>query len=409
MAKTTASLWVALFTCSCGAMDHRVETAGSAAGAPMHAAVPMADAPPSGPANDAPGPVPVGLALPVPAPQAGSPGANAVAPAQPTGANAQPQVAREMLDIQASMRIKVAALQDSMKAIHALARKHGGTVVEERITSHGPGNSREASLKLRVPSGASDAFFDELRRVGQVISQEISARDIGKEFHDASILLRNLEATLQRYEEILQKAQTVEEILKIEAELSRIRGEIDRVKGNLRWMADRAARATVTVMLVTDLPQPEIAAEEPEARFYPGVRATYVGDYRGDDGGAGYAGGGLSLRLSRAFGVEIDGLRGLDSDTRGLDLFLVTAGGDVFSEFLGDGKRRFLNPYLGLRFGYARFLGHDEGVAGATLGLELYKSDFLTIDADVRLLGFFFGDPGAHAAVQPSLGANVAF
>jgi hypothetical protein len=204
---------------------------------------------------------------------------------------------------------------------------------------------------------------------------------------------------MKRYEEILQKANNVQEILHVEGELARLRSEIDRVKGNLRWLADRAARATVQISLRTDQPQPQIVAEEPEARFYPGIRATYLGDYQADEGTSGYIGGGLTLRFSRSLGFEIDGLRNIDSDRRGLDIFMATFGGDVYSEFLGDGKRRWLNPYLGLRGGYARFLGTDQAV----------KSDFLEIDADVRLLGFFFGKLGAHAAIQPTLGANVAF
>jgi hypothetical protein len=313
-----------------------------------------------------------------------------------------------MLDIQAALQIKVDNLNQSIKAIHELARKHNGTITEERLQALG-GSSNEASLTLRVPSGASDVFFDELRRVGEVLSQQISVRDVGKEFHDAGILLRNLEATMKRYEEILQKANNVQEILHVEGELARLRAEIDRVKGNLRWLADRAARATVQITLRTDQPQPQIVAEEPEARFYPGIRATYLGDYQADEGTSGYIGGGLTLRFSRSLGFEIDGLRNIDSDRRGLDIFMATFGGDVYSEFLGDGKRRWLNPYLGLRGGYARFVGTDQAVLGSTLGVEIFKSDFIEIDADVRLLGFFFGKLGAHAAMQPTLGANVAF
>lgn len=409
MAKNCLALWIAFFACACGARAAETAAASPRAPAPPRDAVApqaqsyerleqtvMTDS-----ANLAAAPAPM---------PAGTPGQPAP-PSQPVQAasrGAQPQMAREMLDIQASLQIKVANLEQSVKAIHALARKHKGTVTEERLQAQGRGSS-EASLTLRVPSGASDVFFDDLRRVGHVLSQQISARDIGKEFHDAGILLNNLEATMRRYEEILQKAQNVQEILHIEGELARIRGEIDRVKGNLRWLSDRAARATVNVTLRTDQPQPEIIVAEPKARFYPGVRGSYVADYRGDDGGGGYLGGGLSLRFSRAVSLEVDGLRGLDSDTRGLDLFLATIGGEVYSEFLGDGKRRFLNPYLGLRGGYARFLGKNEGVGGVTLGVELFKSEFLLIDADLRLLGFFFGEPGAHAALQPTLGANFAF
>jgi hypothetical protein len=410
MTKSTLAVWIGFFAGACGGVRaaEAPPTAHATAAAdqsnepapPMEAELSKSALAESAPVTTAALPE-APAAPPVAGGGASQPAANA------TSVEA-PAVAREMLDIQASLQIKVDNLEQSMRAIHALARKHAGTVTDERLNAQGGGTS-EASLTLRVPSGASDVFFEELRRLGEVLSQQISARDIGKEFHDAGILLRNLEVTMKRYEEILQRANTVQEILHIESELARLRGEIERVKGNLRWLADRAARATVQISLRTDQPQPRIVAVEPKAHFYPGARLTYLGDHRGDDGGAGYFGGGLSLRFSRGLSFDLDGLRDVDSGTRGLDLLLVTVGGELYSEFLGDGKRRFLNPYLGLRAGYARFLGENEAVAGATLGLELLKTDFLSIDADLRLLGFFLGEPGAHGAVQPTLGANVAF
>ena len=61
------------------------------------------------------------------------------------------------------------------------------------------------------------------------------------------------------------------------------------------------------------------------------------------------------------------------------------------------------------RDGYARFLGHNEGVLGVTLGLELVKTKAITVDLNARALGLFFGADGTHAAVEPVLSVSVPF
>ncbi|MFI5302716.1 MAG: hypothetical protein ACHREM_31895, partial [Polyangiales bacterium] len=92
-----------------------------------------------------------------------------------------------------------------------------------------------------------------------------------------------------------------------------------------------------------------------------------------------------------------------------LDLLMVTVGGEMFSDFLGGGKRRFFEPYLGFRAGYARRQGKDEAVVGGTLGLALIHTGAVSLDLDLRALAMFGSSDDAHLMLQPQLGFNVAF
>ena len=123
----------------------------------------------------------------------------------------------------------------------------------------------------------------------------------------------------------------------------------------------------------------------------------------------GYLGGGLSFRANRAFSLDLDGLRrtSTGSPTKGLDVFIITMGGETFSEFLGNGARRFINPYLGWRLGYARFEGANEFVLGGTLGVELVKTRYVGVDLAVRGMGLL--GHSAHLALQPDLTFSFAF
>ena len=157
----------------------------------------------------------------------------------------------------------------------------------------------------------STNFSTGFGRSGACCLGEINARDIGKDFFDAELRLENLQTTMRRYQEVLKVAKGVDEILRIESELGRLRGEIEQTKGNLRWLSDRAARATVHINLVTASHElvTDPAPPMPEAKLYPGLRLLQLTDFRGDQGNAGYLGAGVSATFSRHFSLQLDGLR----------------------------------------------------------------------------------------------------
>jgi hypothetical protein len=346
-------------------------------------------------------------APPPPSAEAGSPPPQAP-PAGPASDDGKVLAeARKMVDIEARLSIEVAEVQQAARDVRKMVAASGGQIVSETITGN-EGGSR-AEIALRIPADASNDFFAALERVGVVHNRQVTAKDIGKEFYDATIRLANLEVVRKRYEEILTQAKTIEEILRIEGELSRVRQQIEQLKGEIRWMRDRAARATVYVSLYTETEAPPQVILDPEAKLYPGVRGSYLHDFRGEAGDQGYVGLGLVLGATPEVALELQGFRALGSDTAGLDGFFVTINGRLYSEFLGDGERSFLNPYVGLRGGYARFESKHEVLLGGMLGLELLKGEWYVLDADLRASALFGSDAGGHLGLEPSLGASIAF
>jgi hypothetical protein len=340
------------------------------------------------------------------------PSARSVATAPTSGgalATASPRASgaeREMLEIEATLNIVVEQVPAAAVELRKLVRQCDAVLIEDAVDES---NYASGRFLIRVLTPGTDALLAGLERLGQVRNRAVNARDIGKQYHDAELKLDNLKVTMDRYQQILAKAENVADIISIEHELGRLRGEIEQVKGNLRWMQDRVARSTIHVNLAS----PRLAATQgpivPEAKFYPGLRGILLEDLRGDNVHQGYLGGGLSLRVHRAFSLDIDGLRqkGAGSPIKGLDVILLTIGGETYSEFLGNGTRRFANPFLGWRLGYARFLGHSEFALGATAGLEIVKTRYVRVDLAVRGIGFL--GKSAHFGVAPELTVGIAF
>lgn len=97
-------------------------------------------------------------------------------------------------------------------------------------------------------------------------------------------------------------------------------------------------------------------------------------------------GGGLGYRLNDKLTIEADFRQGQVTPM--------------------EGRRRFLNPYLGLRLGYG-YVGDDLFVLGADVGVELYKHKWVLVDAFARTM-VLLGD-GGDAAVQAGAAVVVLF
>jgi hypothetical protein len=340
-----------------------------------------------------------------PAPQVVAQGATR---AQADADAAQIARAKRMLDIEARLRIEVETVAKSAAELRRVVKQHGGHITNESVVEQSAGVPT-AEFTLRVPSDRVYPLLDAIGSIGAVRSRQIQARDIGKEYYDATLRLRNLEVTRDRLTEVLKQAVKVEDILRIEQELTRLRGEIEQIKGQLRYLSDRAALATVYVSLFTEAGAPPLEVITPHAKLFPGVRAGYLLDIEGDGTTSGFFGGGLSLGLARQASLNVEGFRRVENPSGGLDAFTATLEGRVHSEFFGGGTRQWLDPFLGLRAGYARFEGRNEILLGALLGIDIFKTETVRIDLTMHGSTLFGTSAGAHAVVSPGLGFDVAF
>jgi hypothetical protein len=290
----------------------------------------------------------------------------------------------------------------AMATIHSQVESAGGRVVHEQESGHDYGWT--GHLTVRVPPGQVTAFVDGLAAIGSITSRRIEASDVSREYFDQELALTNNRVTLDRLQALLGNAGlTTADVLEIEREMTRVRGEIERIEGEHRFLEDRIAYATFDLDLVGS----GAVVLSPKARVHPGARASllYLIDApTGTDRVRLGVGGTLWFR--RASSVELDVYPSTDDGTG--RAVLVTAGGATYSDFFGAGRRRWLNPFLGGRLGYAYLDATSRFVVSGELGLELYKGPHVIVDAAARLHGFI-GKNGVEPAAQMTAGLVVPF
>jgi hypothetical protein len=311
----------------------------------------------------------------------------------------------EQLVIEGTLVVEVGEVGDIVPELHKVVEAGGGRVITEQVS--GGEESWSATLKLRLPPAKVDEVVGFLARRGDILEKRINATDVSRELFDQELALENLNATSDRLQALLaQPGLGMNDILAIEKELTRIRGEIEGIKGSQRFLKDRVALATLDVSLRR---RDGAIVTVARAKFYPGVRATMLTLLDPEGRQRTRFGGSLVLHsFLRHQSLEIDLYEAAPAmDGSGARAaVLATTGGAAYSDFLGGGHRRTLNPYLGLRVGYG-YLDASKFVIQAEAGVELFNSKHAVIDASVRGTGLIGKE--ADAAVVAGTGLVVAF
>lgn len=326
------------------------------------------------------------------------------APASPNAIATPGSAARSFVDLEANLSIETADPVAAAARARTLTASVGGQVLHEKFVDSTWENGN--TLSIRVPADRAHFLLDELKNLGTVVGFETKAADLGRRWVDATSLLRSLQAARERYEALLRVATGVAEMTALERELERVRTAIDRVETDLEWMRDRVERSVVYLRIA----KPAEHRIKREAKLYPGLRLPIAFDASARGHGNSYFGGGLSILVVRPFNVDLDLMTNTDSEARsGVDLLTATAGVELYSNLLGAGQRKLLNPYFGLRAGYANLNGDDAVALGGSLGLELVKTDFFFVELQTRLYALVATDQGTHVLFQPAAAFNFAY
>jgi hypothetical protein len=315
------------------------------------------------------------------------------------------------IEREAQFAIEVRSVAIAAAAVLTLVAEQKGFVSKDERSTDGRWN---ADLVVRIPSATFDAFAEALSSLGDVKNRRITAVDASVEHEDVEVLLANLEAAQARYRDLLQRAGDPGQILAIERELERTRTDLERVQGRLELLRNRVAYATIAIGLHEPAPPPDVPAGY-QAGIATGVRGSSLVDVR-EGGAAGYLGTGLSLRFPRSTGesgrglsFDVDVMRASYGATSARSNWAYDAlvGLDLFSESLESGRRRWLNPYLGIRLGIAQTADRVDFASGAVLGLEILKTRIVVVALEARLLALVGNSDGPHGGVEPVLGVDL--
>lgn len=114
-------------------------------------------------------------------------------------------------------------------------------------------------MVFRVPAEKFREALDALKKLGDVLRLDWAAQDVGEEYRDLQIRLKNNLDMRERLLVMLAGAKEIEDALAVEQQLERITLEIERINGQLRSLQDRLAYSTISIQFspiaVTQVPK----------------------------------------------------------------------------------------------------------------------------------------------------------
>jgi hypothetical protein len=187
-------------------------------------------------------------------------GADAVAgsdTANTAGAAPAQQTERKVVST-VSLDLTVKDVQASFERIGVIAEASGGLVADASVRQEG--ESRRASVTLRVPVARSQDVLGQIRGLAtKVEAERTAANDVTEEYTDLQSRQRNLEATEQQLLTFMTQARNVQEVLQVQERLTTTRGEIEKARGRINLLSRLTDMATIQIQLRPEAP----LAQEP--------------------------------------------------------------------------------------------------------------------------------------------------
>ena len=150
----------------------------------------------------------------------------------------------------ASVEIEVGDVSSASAKIRALAESMGGYV--EKLSQTGSGR-QSATIIIRVPSARLDESVSQLKSLAtRVEREEITTRDVTREYIDLDARLRNAQAEEQQYLQILKRAATVKDTLDVTEKLSEVRGSIEQLQGEMKYLTSQIDLSSIQVSVYSE-------------------------------------------------------------------------------------------------------------------------------------------------------------
>jgi Domain of unknown function (DUF4349) len=171
----------------------------------------------------------------------------------PTEATAQSEVSPNSAPATVPKLIKKAALtllveitDDTTKKALAIIKQQQGYAIDfqdnrSQVTS----GQQTVSMQIRIPQERLDDTIAQLKQLGTVKSESLTAEDVSDQLVDVEARLRNLRKQEEMVLKIMDRSGSVGEVLNVARELSNIRDSIERIDAQLKNLKTQVAYSTI--------------------------------------------------------------------------------------------------------------------------------------------------------------------
>jgi hypothetical protein len=166
--------------------------------------------------------------------------------AEAEAATGSSEARQEKIIRNASFTVKTTAYDTDLDRLQTLARDMGGRV--EYLNTYGDaasGQTRSASLTLRIPAQRLDEFLSGVEGIGNVTAMTQEMQDVSDSYYDVQTRLDTQRKKLERLQAMFNVAEEVSDLIEIESAIADAQYYIDRYTSQLKSYDGKVEYSTV--------------------------------------------------------------------------------------------------------------------------------------------------------------------
>jgi hypothetical protein len=149
----------------------------------------------------------------------------------------------------AELALTVVDVRAAAEQIRRITEAGRGEISNLEITETG-GSPVSATLVVRVPASGLESALTEYKKLAvRTDHEQVSGRDVTREFYDNDAHMRNLRAEEQQYLTIMKQARTVSDTLEVSEKVSDVRDRIERLQAQIQVMTHDIEMSAVSITL----------------------------------------------------------------------------------------------------------------------------------------------------------------
>ena len=168
--------------------------------------------------------------------------------AEQTMDDAAGEARQEKIIRTASFTVKTTVYDQDLQALQDLTAQLGGRI--EHLSSSGDpknGQTRSASLTLRIPSQRLDEFLSGAQEIGDITAMTQEMQDVSDSYYDVQTRLNTQKEKMARLQSMLQTAADMSDLIEIESAIADTQYQIDRYTSQLKSYDGKVDYSTVYV------------------------------------------------------------------------------------------------------------------------------------------------------------------
>lgn len=170
-------------------------------------------------------------------------GAVTTSPASPPVA--VPNVGQRDVVKNGSLGVKVKDTKQAMQEVTDTVKAMGGFVESSNVSVND--SDTVGYMALRVPASSFETLVNNVRRMGEVMSEALGGQDVTGSIADMGARLKVLRGEEESYTQMLRQSRRLQDTLDLRDRLSNVRQEIESIDAQKRALAGVASMSTLNV------------------------------------------------------------------------------------------------------------------------------------------------------------------